>query len=137
MVKTAYKPVPVAEAVRIADQFDKLCVVILAYDQAHGLTHCTSYGKSAEAKQWAAGVGELCMATIAGPEALSQSTCHEDFRTVDAAKRAQAIDQLVRAAESADRALGAVIADRFGIPADSLQVVRDCLHNAIKQGKES
>ena len=42
-----YKPIPVQEAKRLAVQYDKSMIVILAYDPLHGLTHTTTYGVAA------------------------------------------------------------------------------------------
>ena len=93
---TAYKPVPVAVALAIADHFDKDVVVIFAIDRACDKNHMTTYGKTAENKIQAAVIADLIGSALdlAGPHEK-----FEDFRTVDAAKRAEQIQELVAAGQ--------------------------------------
>jgi hypothetical protein len=78
MADSDYKQVPVALAKAIADQFDKKAVVILAWDERHGLLHTTTYGDAAAYKVFAAAMGER-LATAAGAD-LSAKESFEDFR---------------------------------------------------------
>jgi hypothetical protein len=52
-----YKPIPIAAAKRIAQQYDKNQVVIIAQDEAHQKQHVTTYGKSLEDSREAAKAG--------------------------------------------------------------------------------
>ncbi len=39
-----YKRIPVSAAKEIAQKYDKNQVIILTWDEAHGMTHVTTYG---------------------------------------------------------------------------------------------
>ena len=60
-----YMPIPVAEARRIATEFRKSMVVILAYDPVSNRTHTTTFGRDAEQKEIAADVYECWQAGAA------------------------------------------------------------------------
>lgn len=83
---TDYKPVPVAVAAQIAEDFAKSRVVILSYDPAHELAHVTTYGTTAQDKVLAAQAGD-CSAVAIGCDLTMRST-QEDFRAIDQAKSA-------------------------------------------------
>lgn len=91
-----YKSVPVAEALRIANQYSKSMVVILCYDREHEKTHTTTYGVTAFDKENAAAVGEIVTKAIGAD--LSQKQTFEDFhRDYKPAVYKQALE-LIRAA---------------------------------------
>lgn len=46
-----YQPVTVQATRRIADEFDKDVVVIVALDHAHDKTHFSSYGQAPQGRQ--------------------------------------------------------------------------------------
>ena len=73
----AYKGVTVAAARKIAVEFDKDMVIILAYDAIHAMTHTTTYGKSAEDKEAAAMLGEQL--TAACNVDMTKKEIHADF----------------------------------------------------------
>ena len=87
-----YKPVPVHVASQIANHFEKSIVIVVCYDQVHGLTHVTTYGKSAMDKTLAAGVGDAMIPFLNMDDKRKQS--FEDFRTIDLAAAKLRIDQL-------------------------------------------
>ncbi len=72
-----YKPVPVEVAQKIASDFDKDMVIVLAYDKAHDRTHTTTYGVSPEDKENAARLGETLTAACGAD--VSAKTTFEDF----------------------------------------------------------
>lgn len=73
-----YLPVPVDVAREISNRFEKSIVVIISFDEAHQLTHTTTYGKRAADKIVAAEWGEKF--TEASGADLSSKTNYEDFR---------------------------------------------------------
>lgn len=73
-----YKPVPVEAAKKIAEEFDKQQVVIIAVDHPHDQIHTATYGVSAEDKVEAASLGEH-LAKQMGLD-LTKSVFSEDFR---------------------------------------------------------
>lgn len=73
-----YIPVPVDAAKRIAVDFQKDVVVIIAVDAAHNETHCTTYAPHPANKTFAADLGEKLMAGT-GHE-LAAGRFFEDFR---------------------------------------------------------
>lgn len=83
--ETIYKPVPVAAAVAVADQCEKDVVVILAIDRKHGLTHTTTYGRTAEDKSEAAHLGDYLTKAIGSD--LNQAVSFEDFRSEETAAK--------------------------------------------------
>ena len=89
----AYKPIPVEAAKRIALEFDKQQVVIIAVDNVHNQYHTTTYGISAEDKVTAANMGEFLTRQL--PCDTTKSEFNEDFRRdFDAAKYKQARELL-------------------------------------------
>ena len=54
-----YKDIPISAAKRIAQEFDKNQVIIVTWDQKHGRTHVTTYGKTKEECNQAAKGGAL------------------------------------------------------------------------------
>jgi hypothetical protein len=89
-----YKPVPVDLARQIATNCKKDIVVIFSIDRTFDKAHITTYGVAPADKIDAAHYGELIDQGLGcgGPQEH-----FEDFRTVDAAKRAAKIDALVQA----------------------------------------
>jgi hypothetical protein len=93
VAKSSYKPIPVGIATRIAEEFSKAQVVILAWDPEHQLTHTVTYGVSAFDKENAAAMGEICTQAIGGD--LSKRHTFEDFhRDYDPALYKEALDLL-------------------------------------------
>lgn len=91
-----YLPIPSSAAEKIAHDYSKSMVVILAYDPEHALTHTTTFGVSAEDKEAAARCGEL--ATTAMGADLVRKQVFEDFHNDPegnvAAKYKEAVDLL-------------------------------------------
>ena len=94
MKLSEYKPVTVQAASEIARVFNKDVVVVMAIDRTHDKTHFTSYGRSADDKIQAAEFCELISGGLGCPGPLER---FEDFRSVDAAKRAEDIENARRA----------------------------------------
>lgn len=92
MTKRPYREVPVAEAKRIAEQFDKEMVIINAYDDRHRLTHTTTYGKTPQQKEIAADAGERTARALGC--ALEAKKSYEDFRYRTAAEAAIYLETL-------------------------------------------
>ncbi|NDY56304.1 hypothetical protein G3N56_06040 [Desulfovibrio sulfodismutans] len=63
-----YVPVPIEAAKRIAEDYDKEQVIIIAYDDKHQLKHCTTYGKTLRDAALAAAVGAHLKAWLGFPE---------------------------------------------------------------------
>ena len=92
-----YQAIPVEAAKRIALEFDKQQVVIIAADTVHDKLHTATYGVSARDKVIAARIGEILTEQAGG--VIEQAEFTEDFRRdFDAAKYKQALE-LLRAAE--------------------------------------
>lgn len=64
MIMPDYQPIPVSVARKIAGQFAKSQVVILAYDPVHKVTQTTTFGVEPFDKENAAAVGKLCTEAI-------------------------------------------------------------------------
>ena len=79
-----YKPIPVSEAQRIADQYEKPIVIILAFDRAHGLLHTTTFGQDAQDKDWAAQGGEIATRALGG--GVDEKSNYQDYRLEEFAK---------------------------------------------------
>jgi hypothetical protein len=73
-----YLPVPVAEAKRVAELYQKQTVVVLAINLEHDKIHSTSYGTSAVMKDIAACVAEQCVRACGANQ--TAGVCFEDFR---------------------------------------------------------
>jgi hypothetical protein len=88
-----YLPVPVAEAKRVAELYQKQAVVILAIDLGYDKIHSTSYGTTAVMKDVAAVMAEQCVRACGANQ--TAGICFEDFR------------EPTRAAENAEWAITA------------------------------
>lgn len=93
-----YIPIPVDVARKIADVFDKDMVIIVSWDSAFRVTHCTTYGRSARCKAAAAAAGEEFMKHLGCD--LARSEYFEDFRNLAQAEATEMIERLT--AEVAD-----------------------------------
>jgi hypothetical protein len=93
-----YRPVPVEAAKRIADEFRKVAVVILAFDAEHDLVHTTTYGATPLAKDQAAKIGDA-LPQMLGADVM-QSKWYEDYRATEAAQYKAQIDALVAELDS-------------------------------------
>src|SRR5512146_3127903 len=91
---STYIPVPVEAAKAIAEQYQKDAVVVLSWDQAHQLTHTTTYGKSAFDKENAAAVGEICTKAIGCD--LGKKQAFEDFHNDYDPARLREAEELLR-----------------------------------------
>lgn len=109
-----YREIPVAEARRLAGEFDKSMVVILAFDPVHLRTHVTTFGVDSEDKLRAAEAGELCAKTILGEKAFEDRTVHADYRTLAQGDLVAALFFAGQACESAYHALSAARATPNG-----------------------
>lgn len=72
-----YKPIPVAEAKRIAETYGKDQVLIFAWDKESNLMHSTTYGVSPADKQMAADGAETVTKILCDK---SKGIVFEDFR---------------------------------------------------------
>jgi len=87
-----YVPVPVEAARQIGQQCHKDIVVVISIDDAHQLTHTTTWGRSVDHKQLAAALGDHLTKAAGGD--LRERIRFADFRARSAAEAAQQIDQL-------------------------------------------
>jgi hypothetical protein len=87
-----YQPIPVSEAKRIAEQFDKDMVIINAWDSEHQLNHTTTYGKTPEQKEIAADAGEVTARALGC--CIEAKKSYEDFRERTPAEAALEIERL-------------------------------------------
>ena len=88
-----YQTVPVEAAKRIALEFDKQQVVIIAVDHPFNQIHTATYGVGADDKVEAAKMGEFLTKQLGCDTSKSKFT--EDFRKdLDAAKYKQALELL-------------------------------------------
>jgi hypothetical protein len=69
-----YKDIPIEVAEKIATEFDKDQVIIVTWDQTHGRTHVTTFGKSDEDCRQAALGGNLVKRALGWPDEL----CHAE-----------------------------------------------------------
>ena len=76
-----YKPIPIAAAKRIAEDYDKDQVIILTWDAAHGQTHVTTYGKTLRDCEQAAEGGNKLKKVLSWPEHLCNATPSRMKRT--------------------------------------------------------
>lgn len=90
-----YRPVTVAAARRVAEEFDKAVVVICAIDRAHGMVHYTTFGREDCDKLDAARYGDA-VARVVSAGQLKAKTVFEDFR-LDAAKNKRKLDVVLAA----------------------------------------
>jgi hypothetical protein len=98
-----HTPIPVEVARRIAQQFHKSMVVILAYDPRSALTHTTTYGLDARDKEQAADVGDRCAKLICG-DGFQRRTVYEDYRFSDAGRMAELYDAAVACGKALEAA---------------------------------
>ena len=70
--KQAYVDVPIKAAKRIAKEFEKNQVIIVCWDQKHGRSHVTTYGKSKKECEQAAMGGNKVKKALGWPDHL----CH-------------------------------------------------------------
>jgi hypothetical protein len=87
-----YRPVPVAAAAAISENYRKQIVVIFAWDAEHSRSNVSTFGISASDKIVAAEAGER-MAEFLGLD-MAQRRTHEDFRYLDCAQAKERIDEL-------------------------------------------
>ena len=73
----SHLPIPVEVAARIAADFAKSQVVILAYDPARELTYTTTFGVSPWDKENAAAAGTIATLAVGGD--LSKKQTFEDY----------------------------------------------------------
>ncbi len=125
-----YLPVPVVEASRIADDFGKSMVVILAYDPIHQLTHTTTYGVSPADKELAATVGDACAKAICG-EGFKQRVRFEDYRFIDEGVRTQALEKAIAACKGARHLCLSLLAHRTGATDDLIDTIRQACDEAL------
>ena len=97
MSESTYLPVPVAEAVRIADKFHKDLAVILTWDLDTQKLHVTTWGRVEALRDAACKLGEIA-AQAAGAD-VSKSTWYEDFRSAQLVEYRTKIDWLTAALE--------------------------------------
>lgn len=89
-----YRHIPVEEAKRLAESYDKSMVVILAYDPTYIRTHSTTYGTAAFEKEQAAAIAERCVQDVCGGD-LSEKCEFEDFhKDMDPARLKEATEIL-------------------------------------------
>lgn len=68
-----YKEIPITAAKQIAEQFDKNQVIIVTWDDAHQMTHVTTYGISRQSSAQAAQGGNFVKEALGWPDQL----CHD------------------------------------------------------------
>jgi hypothetical protein len=118
-----YKQIPVAEAKRIASDFDKHVVIILALDAVFDRAHAATYGVTAESKIYAHKLSEKCLEAIGCT--LGDSEYNEDFRRVyDAALFAEARD-LIEALVKSQPTGPPPFAELIGMMQDWLRRVKE------------
>lgn len=99
-----YVPIPVEVARQIGQQFKRQVVVIVAWEQAGGMLHVTTWGELATHKAWAARLGSI-LADSAGSD-IAKMTSYEDFREPTAsATNAVRCEQLTAICKTAGHAL--------------------------------
>ncbi len=82
-----YKPIPISAAKAIAEIYAKQQVIVVAWDAAHGKTHVTTYGDTAEACRQAALGGDKVKAALGWPP---------DQRSVPTLARLRAMETRLR-----------------------------------------
>lgn len=95
MSEEKYKPVPVAAARAIAEQYDKSIVIVFSYDPVYDLIHTTTYGTDPQNKAWAARGGEIATRALGGLTELA--TDFEDYRLTQARKALVALKAMSNA----------------------------------------
>jgi hypothetical protein len=115
-----YQPVPVYAARRLAEEFGKEVVIILAWDHVHDRLHTTTYGRADKSKWLAADAGIVAARALGAQIDMKQY--YEDFRTeVDTAKFLRS-KELLRASW---HALQSLIACREALADSTLQKICD------------
>ncbi len=99
-MEETYRPVPVAAAKTIAEQYGKSIVIIFAHDPVHGLMHTTTYGTDPQNKAWAAQGGEIATKALGGLR--EAGTDFEDYRLQQARKLLAALKDAVAWAYESD-----------------------------------
>ena len=131
-----YVPVPVAAAREVAERYAKSVVVITSFDRAHATVHTTTYGVEPADKIAAANLGDKIAQQVCG-DGIDRQTRYEDFRHVDAAKRAQQIEKLTTACKAADALILSLLAVRDGAADELLRDVRDACGAALATLEDS
>jgi hypothetical protein len=90
-----YKTIPVSAAKAIAETYDKQQVIIVTWDAAHGKTHVTTYGDTAEQCRQAALGGDKVKDALGWPP---------DQRSVPTLARLVAMERRLREAIASDAA---------------------------------
>jgi hypothetical protein len=129
MTQSNYKAIPVSEALRVAEAYEKSMVVITAWDPKAQLVHTTTYGKDATDKELAALLGEV-FARAAGAD-LSRARVFEDYRFVDEGKQAEKVEALHRACRAALEVVDGLWYGR-AVPDKQLNDVRILLAESMK-----
>jgi hypothetical protein len=97
-MKDAYRPVPVQVARTIAEEYQKSCVIVLAYDPVYGLLHTTTYGSDPENKAWAAQGGQIAAKALGTlPE---KNVDFEDYRLDQSKKLLSALNGVMAQIQS-------------------------------------
>lgn len=90
--QAGYVPVPVEAARQIAEWCHKDMVIVISWDSAFQMSHCTTYGRSGQHKAAAAMAGEKIMKYLGCD--LAESEHFEDFRNRTQAEAASMIERL-------------------------------------------
>ncbi len=103
-----YKPIPISAAKAIAETYHKQQVIVVTWDAAHGKTHVTTYGDTAEACRQAALGGDKVKAALGWPP---------DLRSVPTLAWLRAMETRLRGA------LADSVNAGYGVDADRLRRV--------------
>lgn len=125
-----HKPIPVAEAKRIAEQYSASRVVILAYQPASGLTHTTTYGVSPKDKEDAADAGDSCTRLLCGA-GFNLRRPYEDYRFLPAGEVAAWKEKVLVAVKAADYLCLSLLAVREGATDELIREVQDALQDVL------
>lgn len=104
----AYIPIPVAEAQRIGDGFQKDIVLIVAWEPESNKTNIVTWGREPGQKSAAANAGDTIAKQLGLADDLAET--HEDYRREGEA--AKEVDRLRRAIERAVRCFRAEFSDQ-------------------------
>lgn len=77
--KKKYQPIPVVEAGKLSEQYNKDMVIIVAWDYTHNKLHVTTFGKDDRDKVLVAAIGDQLPRHILGITTLMKEV-FEDFR---------------------------------------------------------